>query len=378
MNLGLYIHIPFCQQKCFYCDFPSYANIEDLQEDYVTALRREIAAQGGIFSAYVVDTIYIGGGTPTVLSAKLLKQIIAEVKQAFVISPEIEWTIEVNPGTVDGEKLTTLFQNGVNRLSFGVQSFNDHLLKGIGRIHDQQQSIEAINLAEKVGFQNMSLDLMYGLPQQTMDDLRESMLQATKLPVKHISIYGLKVEPGTVFAKLEEKNQLALPSEEVDEAMYELVMSSLPQYGYQRYEISNFARSGFESKHNLKYWQDQPYLGLGASAHSYFEAKRFSNVSNVKEYMQRISTGVSPQEQCEKLDPKVLMEEFCFLALRTKSGIDIEKFDAKFSSNFFYAYGHIIDRLKTKKLIEQDEKHIYLTELGMKYGNQVFCEFLLD
>jgi len=300
------------------------------------------------------------------------------VKQAFVISPEVEWTLEVNPGTVDEEKLTMLFQNGVNRLSFGAQSFNDCLLKKIGRIHDRRQSIETINLAEKVGFQNMSLDLMYGLPKQTMDDLKESIAQAAKLPVKHISIYGLKVEPGTVFAKLQEKNQLSLPSEEVDEAMYELVMSSLPQYGYQRYEISNFARSSFESKHNLKYWQDQPYLGLGASAHSYLDAKRFSNVANVKEYMQRISAGVSPRQQCEKLDAKMLMEEFCFLALRTKNGIDIEKFEAKFSSNFFSIYGHIIDSLKIKKLIEQDGKCIYLTALGMKYGNQVFCEFLLD
>ncbi|MBP2632703.1 MAG: oxygen-independent coproporphyrinogen oxidase [Firmicutes bacterium] len=377
MNLGLYIHIPFCQKKCFYCDFPSYANIENLQESYVTALRREIVAQGGLFSEYVVDTIYIGGGTPTVLTTELLKQIIDAVKKNFVISPDVEWTLEANPGTIDEKKLVTLFQSGVNRLSFGVQSFNGYLSKKIGRIHNEQQAIDAIHLAKRVGFQNISLDLMYGLPEQTIEDLKESIVKAVELEVQHISIYGLKVEEGTVFAKLQEKNKLALPSEEVDEAMYELVMYALPQAGYHRYEISNFARSGFESRHNLKYWENKPYLGLGAAAHSYLEPKRFSNVSKVKEYIERIAEEKSPREFCEELDGDVLIEEYCFLALRTKVGIDIEKFNAKFNRNFFDVYGHIIDSLKVKKLMQQDENHIYLTDLGMKYGNQVFCEFLL-
>lgn len=377
MNLGLYIHIPFCQQKCFYCDFPSYANIENLQEAYVTALHQEIVAQGGLFSRYVVDTIYIGGGTPTVLTTKLLKKIIDTVKKNFVISSDVEWTLEVNPGTIDEKKLATLFQIGINRLSFGVQSFNDYLLKKIGRIHNGQQALDAIHLAKIVGFQNISLDLMYGLPEQTIKDLRESIVKAADLEVQHISIYGLKVEDGTVFAKLQEKNKLALPSEEVDEEMYELVMHDLPQAGYQRYEISNFARGGFESRHNLKYWENKPYLGFGVAAHSYIEPKRFANVAKVKEYIERINEKKSPKEFCEELDSDVLIEEFCFLALRTKAGIDIEKFNTKFNRNFFSIYGHIIDRLKLKKLVEQDENHIYLTDLGMKYGNQVFCEFLL-
>lgn len=377
MNLGLYIHIPFCQQKCFYCDFPSYANIENLQEAYVTALHQEIVAQGGLFSEYVVDTIYIGGGTPTVLTTKLLKKTIDSVKKNFVISSDVEWTLEVNPGTIDEKKLATLFQIGINRLSFGVQSFNDYLLKKIGRIHNGQQAIDAIHLAKKVGFQNISLDLMYGLPEQTIKDLRESIVKAVDLEVQHISIYGLKVEDGTVFAKLQERNKLALPSEEVDEEMYELVMHDLPQAGYHRYEISNFARGGFESRHNLKYWENKPYLGFGAAAHSYIEPKRFANVAKVKEYIERINEKKSPKEFCEELDGDVLIEEFCFLALRTKAGIDIEKFNTKFNCNFFSIYGHIIDRLKLKKLVDQDENHIYLTDLGMKYGNQVFGEFLL-
>ncbi|WP_199883697.1 radical SAM family heme chaperone HemW [Anaerosinus massiliensis] len=377
MNLGLYVHIPFCQQKCFYCDFPSYANLECLHESYVNALCLEIAAQGALLSHPVLDTIYIGGGTPTVLNVEALNKIIVAIEKNFAVSPQVESTIEVNPGTANEEKLRMLFENGINRLSFGVQSFQDRLLKKIGRIHTAKEAEEAVLLAKKIGFRNLSLDLMYGLPEQTVNDVRKSIDQAAALGIEHVSVYGLKIEDGTVFEKLQEQNTLILPSDTLDEEMYHLVMQLLPRYGYQRYEISNFAKPNFESKHNLKYWQVKPYLGVGTAAHSYLKEKRFSNLDDVKEYIRRRFAGESTIESCESLDCITQIEEFCFLALRMKNGIDLKIFKQKFNRNFFSVYGHIIDRLKFKKLIAQDGNFIYLTDLGMQYGNQVFCEFLL-
>lgn len=378
MKLGLYVHLPFCQQKCLYCDFPSYANLTALYQDYVAALCKEIYTQGGILAqGAVVNTVYMGGGTPTVLPEKLLLKIIQTIQDSFSLAPDVEFTIEVNPGTANEAKLAALYEAGVNRMSFGVQSFKDHLLEKIGRMHNAKEAKLAIRMAKNVGFENISLDLMYGLPEQTLDEVKSSIDEALALDITHISVYGLNVEANTPFDVLQRAGKLALPDADLEAAMYDEIMQVLPRRGYARYEISNFAKPGFISRHNLKYWQNQPYLGLGAAAHSYLEPRRYANTGDVAQYIALLQEDKSPVTEMEELKREDIMEEFCFLALRTKQGISVSTFQEKFNCNFFSVYGHSIDNLKMKGLIAGDEASIYLTELGMKYGNQVFCAFLL-
>lgn len=376
-GLGLYVHIPFCRQKCFYCDFPSYAGKEELYEAYTAALCREITAQGGSFADAVVDTIYFGGGTPTVLTINQLRRLCEAVKQNFHLSADLEWTIEANPGTVNLEKLTTLRHSGINRISFGVQSFEDHLLTKIGRLHTAAEAKTAVCLAEQAGFKNSSLDLMYALPGQTLADLEASLKTALTLPVCHISIYGLMIEEGTAFFKLAEKGKLNLISAELEEAMYDYLLDTLDRHGFKRYEIANFAKGGAVSRHNLRYWQDKPYLGLGVSASSYIGCERFSNVRRVEEYIERIAAGRTAVVERETLSEAVLQEEFCFLALRTARGIEKAAFSEKFKRPVTAVYGAVIAKLIQKGLLAESATHLYLTRHGMKYGNLVFQEFIL-
>ena len=264
----LYIHIPFCRQKCLYCDFASWAGRDDLMSAYVNAVKHDIETRAASLRREdgPAATIYIGGGTPTALPRDLLLTLVQSAIDTAGMPGE--FTVEVNPGTADEETLRQLRQCGVNRLSFGVQSFNNRLLRVIGRIHTAEEAEKAIRMAEKSGFSNVSLDLMYGLPGQNLDDLKSSVNRALSLPVTHISIYGLQVEEGTPFYRMYEEGKLALPDDDVTEAMYDYMTEELPRRGFRRYEISNFARPGFESRHNLGYGQDVPYLGVGAAAHS--------------------------------------------------------------------------------------------------------------
>jgi len=376
MKIGLYIHIPFCQKKCLYCDFPSHANLAHLYQPYVAALCREISGLGGVLSGDIVDTIYIGGGTPTVLSGNCLSQLLQQVHTSFSIDKTAEISIEANPGTIDQDKLLVLKTAGVNRISFGVQTFHDSLLVGIGRIHSAAQGIESIKMAKRTGFNNINVDLMYGLPGQTTEQLRASILQAIELDVTHISAYGLKVEDGTPFARMQEEGRLQLPDEEIDEAMYDLTTHLLPQKGFARYEISNFARAGYECRHNLKYWQYQPYLGVGAAAHSFLHDQRRSNMADVVTYIDTMAQGLSPTIVGEKLGPSSVMAEYIFLALRTVEGMSVEKFNHYFNEDFATCYGDIIEMLRSKGLIIFTDNKIFLTEIGMKYGNVVFRAFL--
>ncbi len=376
MKIGLYIHIPFCQQKCLYCDFPSHANLTHLYESYVAALCREISGVGGVLSDCIVESIFIGGGTPTVLSADSLGKILRKVHTAFSIHPDAEISIEANPGTIDKVKLLALQAGGVNRISFGVQTFSDSLLSAIGRIHSAAQAVESIKMAQEVGFGNINIDLMYGLPGQSIEQLEESILQGAKLNVKHISAYGLKIEEGTAFAALQDEGKLILPDEETDEAMYELTTRLLPQLGFKRYEISNFANNGYECVHNLKYWQYQPYVGVGCAAHSFLNGERLANQSDVLLYISAIESGQLPITVRETPDPETAMAEYIFLALRTVKGLSIELFNQYFDVDFWQQYGPIVTGLIEKKLLAATQNQIYLTPIGMKYGNIVFGAFL--
>ena len=378
MQWGVYVHIPFCRSKCQYCDFASYAGREEMREAYVDALGVETLVRGQemVLKHGRPETVYVGGGTPTALSGEELGTVVALLKSVFGTAPE--FTMEVNPGTVDGSLLKKLREWGVNRLSIGVQSFDDNLLKRLGRIHTAAQAEEAVKLAREAGFDNLSLDLMYGLPGQTMEMLQASVDTAMALEPEHISIYGLQVEEGTPFFREQEAGALNVPENEVTEAMYDYLTDFLPEQGYRRYEISNYAKPGRESRHNLSYWQDVPYLGLGSAAHSYLDGMRLENVADLDEYISTIKSGSLPLRSEEDPSEQHHMEEFAFLALRTAKGIDKKKFKDTFKQELRSVYGKKINRLVRQGLLKETKKNIALTKEGAKVGNQVFAEFLLS
>lgn len=390
---GVYIHIPFCKSKCFYCDFPSYAGREAFMSDYASALVREIERVGAIRveEAGTPATIYIGGGTPSVLPQELLEKLLTAVRSIFleadfpqgerarerVAAGTVEYTMECNPGTVDLDMLKLCRMLGVNRLSFGVQSFDDRLLRRLGRIHTGLEAMRSMHLARIAGFDNISMDLMYGLPEETVDDFRHDLQAMVELLPEHISVYGLQLEPGTAFYKMKENGKLKLPDEEAVEAMYDLMVDFLPAKGYGRYEISSFAKTGRESRHNLSYWRDAEYLGLGAAAHSYLGDRRYENTHDILAYIEGIREGESIRRLEEAVTEKAHKEEFCFLALRTAEGIEKAAFARTFGEDLTDAYAGSIANLKEKKLLEETETHVRLTPLGMKYGNMAFEAFLL-
>lgn len=378
---GIYAHIPYCVKKCAYCDFISAAvgTNEAEMEDYAAALRAEILREAPPLRARFGDaaTIYIGGGTPTVLPAKLLAGIIETIREAA--GTPAECTVEANPGTVDEDDLTQLRAAGADRLSLGVQSFDDRLLRVIGRIHTAAEARAAFHVARAAGFRNISIDLMYGLPTQTLADLKHSVAAALALAPEHISVYGLIVEEGTPFAAAEAAGRLALPTEDAAEEMYDWLMRELPAQGFVRYEISNFARAGFESRHNLGYWRNVPYLGVGAGAHGYADGVRWANESDTHAYISGIRADMSVRtpEDAERTRANA-MEEYAFLALRTAEGIDEEDFRRTFGAAMDEVYADVIAKYTAQGLLRRSENHVALTEAGMKLGNEVFAAFLLE
>ena len=362
----IYVHIPFCARKCNYCAFNSKAGGADEISAYVDALAEEIKirAAGKTFS-----TVYFGGGTPSLLEISQLEKILSAI--SFDNATEI--TIEANPGTVDENYLRDLRALGFNRISLGVQSFNNELLRILGRIHDKNAALAAIYAAKKF-FDNVSIDLMYGLPSQSFVDVENDLEFAVAQEVQHISIYGLEIEAGTKFGELYDAGQLNLPD---GGDMYDLITETLPRFGYRRYEISNFARAGYESRHNLGYWTGKKYLGVGAGAHGYDGEIRTANVADVGEYVKKIRAGESVSELEEIVTRGAAMEEFCFLGLRIAEGISAETFAEKFGASIFDVYGAVIEKNIALGLLENSGDRIYLTARGMKFGNVVFADFLL-
>ncbi|MFC2729950.1 MAG: radical SAM family heme chaperone HemW [Centipeda sp. (in: firmicutes)] len=377
---GIYAHIPYCVKKCAYCDFISSAVGKDTRtemEDYAAALRAEILREVPPLRARWGDaaTVYLGGGTPTALPAELLTGILETLRTAA--GTPVECTVEANPGTVDAAYLTQLRAAGANRLSLGVQSFNDRLLRVIGRIHTAAEAEQAFRAARAAGFENISLDLMYGLPTQTLDDLKKSVDEALALVPEHISVYGLTVEEGTPFAAAEAQGKLALPTEDAAEEMYDWLTAALPARGYVRYEISNFARQGCESRHNLGYWRNVPYLGVGAAAHGYVDGVRWGNEPDTEKYIRAIQTGrsVRTPEDAERTRTNA-MEEYAFLALRTREGIDTADFSRAFGVDIDTVYGAVIEKYSAQGLLRRADGFVALTNEGMKVGNEVFAAFL--
>ena len=375
-SLGIYVHVPFCRAKCNYCAFVSQVGNEELQQAYVAALCREITAAGGDFSAFTVDSLFLGGGTPTVLSVEQLAQILQTLRKNFVLSADVEINIEANPGTVSLTPLKLLRQQGFNRLSLGVQSFDDTVLTAVGRMHRADEAKNAFKQARQAGFDNIGLDLIYGLPKQTTASWQETLVQAVDLNPEHISAYGLKLEGGTPLATAVDAGEMTLPSEEAEEEMYDLLNELLPLHGYQRYEIANYATSGRQCRHNLKYWRSLPFRGFGLAAHSFDGRQRFANTENRGEYIERIRDGLSVEVVRETLDEAVVIGEYVFTALRLAQGMRFDEFHARFGQEFNQLFAEPLARLEKMKLIDQTDQVVFLTPLGMKFGNRVFAEFL--
>jgi oxygen-independent coproporphyrinogen-3 oxidase len=378
MDLGLYVHLPFCRSKCPYCDFNSYPLPEkQIIKNYMHALYKEINIYSKKYKDILLKSIYFGGGTPTVFSGFAIYNLLKYCRNHFETTNPIEITIEANPGTVDRKKIEILFQSGINRLSLGGQSFNDTILKRIGRIHSSEDIIRSYFQAREAGFCNINLDIMYALPDQSLEDLQTTLCKAVDLRPEHISIYGLTISPGTKFYLDAQKNLLNLPSEDIEFEMFQWAISYLKKNYYEHYEISNFAFPEKRSVHNQIYWNNLPYLGIGAGAFSYINGYRYGNIKKPNDYIQSLSKGKLPIEQGERLSLKKKMSETIILWLRTKDGVNYEKFYQRFKIKLHPLFGRQIEELKKSKLIDEDSCSFRLSEKGIFLANKVFEEFII-
>ena len=392
-NLGIYIHIPFCIKKCSYCDFISFENKLVFQGKYIEQLKKEIESQKEILKNSDITTIYIGGGTPSAIKSKYIVEIINYLNEYinFKESNNIEITIEVNPGTVTKQKLIDYYNSGINRISIGLQCVQDRLLKIIGRIHNFEQFLETFKMAREVGFKNINVDLMIGLPEQNIEDIKQSIEKILELNPEHISVYSLIVEEGTKISKRIEAGFYQLPDEELERMEYSYVKNKLELAGYNHYEISNFAKEGFFSKHNLNCWKQEEYLGFGIAAHSYYDNIRFSNTIDLNKYLNatskdfeeanienmiklvKINSLKEIHEVQSELDKK---REYMLLGLRTLKGVSITEFKQKFIENPIYLFRKELEKLVNEELIEIDLDYIKLTRKGLDLANLVWEEFV--
>lgn len=379
-SVGIYIHIPFCKQKCKYCDFTSFSCMEDKYDEYFKYLQQEISEKSEELSneKIEIDTIYIGGGTPSIVPAEYIESIIKLLSVKFKVSKNAEITIEANPGTVNKEKLEKYINVGINRISIGLQSTNDNLLKMLGRIHTYNEFEKVFDEARMVGFKNINVDLMIGLPNQTIDDVQESLEKIIKKSPEHISVYSLIVEEDTKMFDLIESGKLELPSEELEREMYWKVKNVLQENGYTHYEISNFAKKGYESKHNSNCWKQHSYLGFGVAAHSYYDGMRYSNITDINRYIENYKSGESIYNVVfhENQSKEQMMKEYILLGLRKIEGVKISEFKEKFVDNPLYIFREQLNKLVEQDLIEVSENNIYLTDRGLDLANVVWMEFV--
>lgn len=385
-QIGLYIHIPFCKQKCSYCDFCSYAEKQNLISKYIKCLLQEIKEVGinnradfenGKDDLFSIKTIYIGGGTPSLIESKYIVQIMKEIKSNFELDENVEITIEVNPGTVTLEKLEDYNKAGINRLSIGLQSTHEHLLKEIGRIHTYLDFLDTYRFAREAGFENINVDLMIGLPNQTLAEVQDSIEEIVSMEPEHISVYSLILEESTpLFKKVEDG--LELPDEELERKMYWTVKQTLEANGYNHYEISNFAKQNYESKHNLDCWSQKEYIGFGVAAHSYTNGIRYSNIENLEQYIKNYEEDKTEENLIfhEKQDMEAMQKEYMLLGLRKIDGVSIQDFKIKFVANPVFLYHDKLEKLVNEDLIEIDGNQIKLTNKGLDLANIVWEEFV--
>ena len=362
MQVGLYIHIPFCASKCFYCDFLSFPKKEAQEE----SLKEDV----------VVKSIFIGGGTPTVLPPLLLDKILRAVLTYFKIEPYAEWTIEANPGTLDREKIQVLSNYPITRVSLGVQSTHDHLLRHMGRTHTFHDFHKSLQMIRQSTNWQVNADLMFAIPHQTEEDFRKTLETMTDYQLEHLSIYALIIEEGTRFGELYNSGNLETISDEMDRRMYHWARQYLASKGYHQYEISNWAKPECECRHNKLYWQTEPYLGLGLGAHSLFEHRRYYNENNMKSYIKAQGDLTLLRYEEEVLTQKMEMQEYMFLGLRLVEGIAISDFKERFKVDLWQVYGQVLDKWIEYKVLAQNKERVYLTPYGMDVCNEVFASFL--
>ena len=373
-KVALYIHIPFCKQKCLYCDFPSYSHKEELMDEYVKALNKEILSKT---KKYKIESLFIGGGTPSYLSDENLKILLDTINKLDFVE-NAEKTMECNPGTVNKEKLEIIFNGGINRISFGLQSTNNEILKKIGRIHTYEEFKENYILARKSGFQNINIDMMFGLPNQSLNIWLESLKEVVELNPEHISSYSLIIEEGTPFYSLYDKDLLDLPSEEEERAMYEKGRDFLESKGYNQYEISNYAKDNKECFHNKIYWQCKEYIGVGVSSSSYIDGKRIKNIDNIKEYIKNINENNSIIDEELENTEKDKIEEFMFMGLRMIKGIEEKEFENRFGKKIDELYKEVIEKHIKNGLLIREDGRIFLSKKGIELSNMVMSDMILE
>ena len=375
-KISLYIHIPFCAQKCLYCDFPSFARKDHLRKAYIEALNKEIISLREKHNNLEINTIFIGGGTPSVLESNELECLLKEIAK-LNMAKDIEYSMECNPGNLTEEKLEVMKKYGVNRISMGLQAKQDNLLKGLGRIHNYKTFKENFLLAKKVGFNNINVDLMFGLPNQRLNEWEETLREIISLEPAHISAYSLIIEEGTAFYNLYENDKLKLPTEEEERKMYHLAKKILEENGFNQYEISNYAKEGKECRHNLAYWNMDNWIGVGSAAASYINGKRIKNISSVEEYINSIKDKGEAVEEIINNSKNDNMEEFMFMGLRKINGIDENEFKNRFSMNINDVYGEILNKYIGEGLLIRESGRIFLSEKGIEISNVIMADFLL-
>ncbi|WP_296561469.1 radical SAM family heme chaperone HemW [uncultured Acetobacterium sp.] len=379
-TVGIYCHIPFCLKKCAYCDFASFSCLgEEKITDYFKALYQEIKnfAAVNIDSVRpVVDTIYFGGGTPSSVAAEHIEKSLFLLREVFVIKDEAEITIEINPGTLTKEKASHYKKAGINRISIGLQAWQDFLLKILGRVHSQSDFIKSMEILKSTGFENISVDVMVGLPGQKLFDVIETLTALMAFSPTHLSCYSLILEPGTPMANWVEAGQLNLPDEDEEREMHWAVDAFLKEQGYAHYEISSYCKPGYQSRHNLKYWELASYLGFGLGAHGYYNGRRYGNTTKLSQYIDRLTAGESPGSLEPLMEAQEMMSEWMFLGLRKLAGIREADFIARFGQSYFVSYGEVIKPLIADGLLQWDGVDLKLTPRGQDFANQVFMAFL--
>ncbi|WP_019138394.1 radical SAM family heme chaperone HemW [Peptoniphilus timonensis] len=373
-KISVYIHIPFCESRCHYCDFCSSLLNEENVKKYFEYLKKEINLQEEFLKDKIIDTIFIGGGTPSSVDSKYIKEIMEKLSN-FQFSKNIEITIESNPNSLTREKAEAYSSSGINRISIGAQSFNDDILKRIGRIHKKDDIYRAIENARSAGFYNINLDLMLALPDQKFSDIKKSLEEIKKLDLPHLSYYSLILEENTKLFLEHEKSPLSFPTEDEDRKMYHYVVSELKKNGLKQYEISNFAKKGFECRHNMTYWKLRDYISFGLSASSNIDNKRYTNYYSFKDYYKALDRGENPIAFSENLTKTDRMNEFIMMGLRLNSGVDLIEFEEKFEENFLKTYEREIEKNINSKLILLDGNKIRLTDIGRDLSNQVELDF---
>lgn len=368
-----YVHIPFCTQICYYCDFSKVFIKNQPVDAYLEALIKE-------FESYQISslkTLYIGGGTPTAITAKQLDYLLSHLQQHLQLDQLEEFTIEANPGDLTEDKIAVLRQSAVNRISLGVQTFNDKQLKQIGRSHTEAQIYATIASLKEAGFQNISIDLIYALPGQTMQQVKENVAKALSLDIPHLSLYSLILEHHTVFMNKMRRGKLQLPTEDLEAEMFEYIISEMEANGFEHYEISNFTKPGFESRHNLMYWNNDEYFGCGAGASGYLNGIRYRNRVPIQHYLKAVAEGNARLSE-EPLTKEEMMEEELFLGLRKKSGVSVRRFQEKFGLSFESRYGPVVRELQAQGLLVKDKDFVRMTKKGLFLGDSVAEKFILD